>query len=155
LPWLGRLRVSAMLRSCSRIIALSAMVVVALSTAQAAEPATLTLACQGTITDVTQTDAKPESISMGIIVNFTNRTVQGFGFPGLIDYPVKITAWNDVTVAFDGSDSSLGSTSSIRGSIDRVTGDVEAYSMVTNAKTGNIVTSMSYALKCRPAQRMF
>src|SRR5262249_46088086 len=38
---------------------------------------------------------------------FTNRTVQGFGHPGLfgelIDYPVKITAWNDVTVVFKGS----------------------------------------------------
>jgi hypothetical protein len=44
---------------------------------------------------------KPEAISMGIIVNFTARTVQGFGFPG--DDPVKITAWDDVTVAFSGS----------------------------------------------------
>jgi len=39
---------------------------------------------------------------MGIIVNFTNRTVQGFGTPGLIDYPVKIRAWNEVTVVFGG-----------------------------------------------------
>jgi hypothetical protein len=37
----------------------------------------------------------------------------------------------------------------------RVTGDVEATSTVTNAKTGNIVTSMSYTLKCSPTQRMF
>jgi hypothetical protein len=37
---------------------------------------TLTLACQGTTT-VRMEDAKPEPISMGIIVNFTNRTVQG------------------------------------------------------------------------------
>jgi hypothetical protein len=34
-------------------------------------------------------DAKPDPISMGIIVNFTNRTVEGFGQPGLMDYPVK------------------------------------------------------------------
>jgi ABC-type uncharacterized transport system substrate-binding protein len=41
-------------------------------------------------------DAKPpEPVSMGIIVNFTDRTVQGFG-----SYPVKITAWNDVSVEF-------------------------------------------------------
>ena len=43
-------------------------------------------------------DAKPEPVSMGIIVNFTDRTVQGFG-----SYPVKITAWNDVSVEFSGS----------------------------------------------------
>jgi hypothetical protein len=41
---------------------------------------------------------------MGIIVNFTNKTVQGFGAPGVLDYPVKITASNDVTVAFLATD---------------------------------------------------
>ena len=46
-------------------------------TAQAAEPATLTLACAGT---ATTGNAKPEPISMGIIVNFTAGTVQGLDF---------------------------------------------------------------------------
>jgi hypothetical protein len=127
------------------------IVVAGLSRAQAADTV-LTLACQGTTTSGVE-DAKPEPVSMGLIVNFTNRTVQGFGSPGVIDYPVKITAWNEVTVAFLGSEDKY--RSSIRGSIDRVTGDVEATSMVTDAKTGNIVASTSYALKCRPAQRMF
>jgi hypothetical protein len=48
-------------------------------------------------------DAKPEPISMGIIVNFVARTVQGFGSPSFMDYPVKITGINDVTVEFGGS----------------------------------------------------
>src|SRR5262245_10367211 len=144
---------SAMLRLCPRIIALAVMLV-GLPTAQAADT-TLTLACKGTTTSGLE-DAKPEPISMGIIVNFTNRTVQGFGIPGFMDYPVKITAWNDVTVVFSGSSDVLKvSTSSITGSIDRVTGDVEATSMVTDTKTHKIVTSTGYALKCRPAQRMF
>jgi hypothetical protein len=116
-------------------------------TAQAAD-STLTLACQGTTTSGLE-DAKPEPVSMGIIVNFTNRTVQGFGYPGLMDYPVKITAWNDVTVAFGGS----AGVNSITGNIDRVTGDVEAITRATNA--GSIVTLMNYSLKCRPTQRMF
>jgi hypothetical protein len=150
--WLETGWVSPMLRTCSRIIALTAMLV-ALATAQAADTI-LTLACRGTTTSGLE-DAKPEPVSMGIIVNFTNRTVQGFGFPGLLDYPVKITAWNDVTIAFNGSDSSLGSTSSIVGSIDRVTGDVEATSSLANKKTGRFEPTMSYALKCRPTQRMF
>ena len=56
--------------------------------AQAAEPTgTLTLACEGTTTDTVGPDAKPEPISMGVVVNFTTRTVQGFG-SGLLDYPV-------------------------------------------------------------------
>jgi hypothetical protein len=60
------------------------------------------------------------------VVNFTNRTIQGFGYPGfsgLFDFPVKITGTNEVTVAFHGSNQTGGS---ITGSIDRVTGDVEA-----------------------------
>ena len=67
-----------MLRHCSCVIALAVMLV-GLPTAQAADT-TLTLACQGTATDITQpVDGKPEPVSMGIIINFTNRTVQGFG----------------------------------------------------------------------------
>jgi hypothetical protein len=65
--------VSQMLRVCSRIIALTA-VFVGQTMAHAAD-ATLTLACQGTTTSGVE-DAKPERVSMGIIVNFTNRTVQ-------------------------------------------------------------------------------
>lgn len=132
-----------MLRTCSRIIALTATVAATLSmTAQAADT-TLTLACQGTTT-VRMEDAKPEPISMGIIVNFTNRTVQGgFGYPSVLyDFPVKITSMNEATVVFHGSNQS-----SITGSIDRVTGDVEADTEGP--------TSIHYALKCRPTQRMF
>jgi hypothetical protein len=78
-----------MLRACSCGIAVIAMV--GSPTAQAAD-SILTLACQGTTTS--GSEEKPQPISMGIIVNFTKRTVQGFGHPGWIDYPVQITAWN-------------------------------------------------------------
>ena len=92
--------------------------------AQAAETGTLTLACKGA---TALGDANPNPVSMGLIVNFTTGTVQGFGNPGLLDYPVKITGINDVTVAFGGSERQPTSdVSSITGSIDRVTGDVEA-----------------------------
>jgi hypothetical protein len=74
------------------------------ATAARAQPATtLTLACKGTMTEP-RIDEKPEAISMGLIVNFADRTVQGFGrflAPGL-DIPVKITAANDTTIAFEG-----------------------------------------------------
>ena len=142
-----------MLRACSCVIALIALVTCSSRTAQAADT-TLTLACQGTTIITALQDAKPEPVSMGIIVNFTKSTVHGFGYPGLSDHPVKITAFNEVTVAFGGSEANLGVTSSISGSIDRVTGDVEATSMMTNTKK-EVLFSMSYALKCRPAQRMF
>jgi len=142
---------SGMLRRCSCIA--FAVMLVGLSTAQAADT-TLTLACQGTTLGGTE-DAKPEPVSMGIIINFTKMTVQGFGDPGLLDYPVKISGINDVTVSFGGSHESGPTLASIIGSLDRVTGDLNATSMVTNTKTSKIGASTSYVLKCRPTQRMF
>jgi hypothetical protein len=48
--------------------------------AQAQTPNTLTLGCRGTLRE---SDSKPELVSMGIIINFTTRTVQGFGGEGI------------------------------------------------------------------------
>jgi len=66
------------------------LALVALSTAQAAEPTgTLTLACEGT----TKLGEKTDPISMGIIVDFADRTVHGFGYPGFsgrFDFPVNV-----------------------------------------------------------------
>ena len=49
------------------------------SSAQAAD--TLMLACKGTSIDLTKGDAKPEATYMGIIVNFTTRTVDLSSWP--------------------------------------------------------------------------
>src|SRR5215813_9959096 len=65
-----------------------------------AQPNMLTLACKGTTTEILASPLASDPISMGIIVNFTTRTVQGFGSPGWDDFPVKITAANDVTIVF-------------------------------------------------------
>ena len=49
---------------------------------------TLTLACEGT----TKLGEKTDPISMGIIVDFADRTVQGFGYPGFsgrFDFPLQ------------------------------------------------------------------
>ena len=110
---------------------------------------TLTLACQGTTTVTTMEGAKPEPVSMGLIVNFTNNTVHGFGHPGWSDPPVKITVVTEVLVAFGGSESSLGSKGSISGSADRITGDVEATYMLTtdreNKWENKVLFSKNYA----------
>jgi hypothetical protein len=131
------------LRTSSCVIALIAIVTCSPLTVQAADT-TLTLACQGTTTLGT----KSEPISMGIIVDFANHTVHGFGYPGFsgrFDFPVKITGMNEVTIAFHGSNQ----TESVTGSIDRVTGDVEARTQTSPDMI------LLYALKCRPTQRMF
>jgi hypothetical protein len=123
-------------------------------TAQAAET-TLTLACQGTATFITVNDAmpKPEPLSMGIIVNFAARTVTGF-VEG--DFPVTITAFDDLHISFSGSRGN-GNYSTIEGSMDRVTGDVEAgwttWELTRDLKYN--LRQQQLSLKCRPAHRVF
>jgi len=123
------------------------------ATAQA-QPATLRLACQGTTTDSSEPDAKKYPVSMGIVVNFTDHTVQGFYLPELLEIPVKITAANKV-VAFGGQRKSPSTLTSIHGSVDRVTGDLEATLAVSEPKTSKNYSTTIYALKCRPTQSLF
>ena len=140
-----------MLRTCSRIIALTAMVAVPSMTARPTD-ATLTLACKGTVTTKVMSgrfaDYEPDPFSMGLIVNFTARTVQGTARwgPYLFDDQLQITDWNEETVVFGGLSRFLGMK--ISGSMDRVTGDV---GMVATAEG----EAFDYSLKCRPAQRLF
>jgi hypothetical protein len=132
----------------------SVLVALGLLVAQAAEPTgTLTLACEGTRTSTLGPDAKPEPISTRVIVNFTTRTVHGFG-SGLLGYPVEITGVNEVTIAFGGASkpNNVGQHSIISGAVDLATGELGATSAVWGT-TGAVSTN--YSLKCKPTQRMF
>lgn len=124
------------------------------TTGAQAQPNMLTLACKGTTTLTSVPDAKPEPVSMGLIVNWTTRTVQGFSSPDW-DIPANVKAVNDVIIAFGGQQEIFGGLSIFMGTIDRVTGDVDATSTVYEQKTYKVVTQTTWALKCRPAQRMF
>jgi hypothetical protein len=63
-------------------------------TAQAADE-TLTLACQGTATDITlPVDGKPEPVSMGIIINFTARTVRAGTFRSRLLRSTKLGSYS-------------------------------------------------------------
>jgi hypothetical protein len=140
------------LRTSSCLIALNALVAALSMTVQAADE-TLTLACKGT---VQRNAMKSEPVSMGIIVNFTARTITGFTLP-TEKLPLTMLNFNDTTVQFSGSDSS--SSLIIDGIIDRVTGDLEATAIrqpqpsITETKAATTIER--YSLKCRPAQRMF
>jgi hypothetical protein len=138
------------LRTSSCVIALAAMVAALPMTVQAADE-TLTLACKGT---VQRNAMKSEPVSMGIIVNFTARTITGFTLP-TEKLPLTMLNFNDTTVQFSGSDST--SSLIIDGIIDRVTGDLEATSIrqPSITETAAATTIERYSLKCRPAQRMF
>jgi hypothetical protein len=91
---------------------------------------------------------------MGIIANLTAQTIIGLGGPG-DNTPVTITGFDDLHISFSGG---AGNWWTIQGSIDRVTGDMEAFSTnrdVRDPTTRNVLFSQLLALKCRPAQRMF
>jgi hypothetical protein len=101
----------------------------------------LALACKGTVDDKINLDARPQPISMGIIVNFTARTVTGFTGA---NFPVAITRIDDVRISFRGLNFNPASFAAVYGSIDRVTGAVEA--TTDGLPTLNSLTR--YSLKC-------
>jgi hypothetical protein len=117
-----------------------------------AEPAgTLTLACQGesTRTIISGGASTQEPVSLGIIVSFKEETVGWVHSYGTVEgfhgIRAQILLLDETQVQFGGDDNDLGS---IRGHIDRVTGD-------TNASYRSKTRSMKYSLKCKPTQRMF
>jgi hypothetical protein len=125
---------------------LTLLLLAGLSTVQAAEPTgTLTLACEGTEQhrkERLEPYGEPDAISMGIIINFANRTVEFAQFK----YPtMQITDVTETTIFFYGSDSSV----LLFGTIDRILGTVEA------EYRGPLMAASSFSLKCKPTQRMF
>ena len=86
---------------------------------------------------------------MDIIVNFTNRTVNGFGDDWLL--PIPIHEVTETFVTFEDNQTGLFEAS-ILGIIEFVTGELEAV-MKLSGKTGKL--DNFYILKCKPTQRMF
>ena len=122
-----------------------------------APPSMLKLTCDGTATDSLDPGAKDGLALMGIIVNFTDSTVQGFGYPyGSFNHPVMI---NDCRrrgsrVLRRARGGSI-ITRKYHGSIDPVTGDVEATLSLIDQKTSKATRQITYTLQCKPTQRVF
>src|SRR5262249_20702871 len=118
------------------------------------------LACEGTVIaegDEAKENAKPEPVSKGIIVDFKNRIVRGFGsnaYDPSGDYPVRIIGMNETTVTFSGFRAKGSVEHRTDGTMDRVTGAVDV-SESSTTESGKVIWSFAYLLKCRPAQRMF
>jgi hypothetical protein len=138
-----------------KAILLSAALWFASGQVQAQQAGLTSLACKGTKTTSlfypTEKEEK-EPISMGIIVDLNAGTVQGFSF----NYPVMIEHADDAK-----NPGSLATLSSGQphptslGTIDRVTGEVEAWAEGHILKTGTVLTATTYALQCKPTQRVF
>jgi hypothetical protein len=136
------------------------LVLLTISTAQAAEPrgtlpepkGTLTLACKGTKSETTPriADEDQSSVSVDIIIDFGARTVAGFPLPPIcnLDQPV-IKDITGTTIFFTGCNpSDLTVSYSFLGTFDRRTGAVEA----DFKSTGDVTWTRSFSLKCKPTR---
>jgi hypothetical protein len=133
-----------MLRTCSCVIALNAMVAF-LSTTVLAADTTLTLACKGhgdSEDFLARRGYVSEVINIGIIVDFQKKTIVGLE-PTV---PLTIDGLTETTISFAGAEAEW----SMSGTLDRVTGSLVAASVRSNP---NLI--FLFDLQCRPTQRMF
>jgi len=88
------------------------------------------------------------------MIDFTTKTVAGFErvFPNFNAAPVKIVALDETTIGFSGTD---GIGGAVFGTIDRITGGMEAATEQWIQETNKLQWSTVYSLKCKPTQRMF
>jgi hypothetical protein len=122
----------------------------AASAAYAAEKGRLTLVCNGTYEANSYggpygpSIGEPQPVtSLGVVVNFSEHEVEAVKFGGHIE---------DI----DGASISFknpGDDFPMSGSIDRVTGALEAFKQIALSSGEKI--NYSYHLHCKPAKRMF
>ena len=118
-----------------------------IATAQAAEPETVTLACEGTGADMMQVDTTRYLKSMGIVINLTTGAVNIPSVNGL-SLEIIRDASDELTIIFSGLNTSSGKA--LRGHLNRVTGEMMATDSRRDWKTGQILSAMGYAMKCKP-----
>ena len=109
---------------------------------------TLTLSCDGTLTNAmsTDNDTKTESFTKtGLLVNLAEGTVLGFGTPA------RIKRTDAVRVQFAGE---VGGASA-SGTIDRITGSVLASTYSYNANLKKTISSNNWDMHCKPTKRVF
>jgi hypothetical protein len=118
-----------------------------IATAQAAEPETVTLACEGTGADMMQADTTRYPKSMGIVINLTTGAVSIPSVNGLSMEIIR-DASDELTIIFSGLNISSGQA--FTGHVNRVTGDMMATDTRREWKTGKILSATDYAMKCKP-----
>jgi hypothetical protein len=82
---------------------------------------------------------------MGLLVNLREGTVLGFG------HPTRIKGSDAASVEFEGQNG----TWSGQGAIDRITGSVQATTMMMDRNNSKLIFSFSWDLRCVPVKRVF
>jgi hypothetical protein len=123
--------------------------------------ASLTLGCSGTATstdvpkNTVASDPKKEGIvDLSVVVDFDKRTVAGlWSEMNGIHTPFPITAIDANSVTFKGSTKIAGSIMSMDGTVDRITGHVDATETVLFPNGG--LSMVTYDLRCKPTKPLF
>ena len=140
------------MRTATICAALTALLATGSVRAQAVEPTTLQLRCDGTM----ERGKGDIPIHTGIIVDFTARKVFTMFYGELGQgAPPEITGLNDVKIYFSGTrryGNDWGMT--IDGEIDRVTGDAKVVEKSGKSRENPILTE-TYSLKCSPTNYGF
>jgi hypothetical protein len=136
-----------MVRALSLLIGL--VIVLSFTIQEAcADPETLTLSCDGKLTNTmsSDNDTKTETVTkMGLLVNLAEGTVMGFGTPA------RIEKTDTVSVNFVGDSGG----SSVQGTVDRITGGVIASTQLYSASAKKLISSYNWDLHCKPTKRVF
>jgi len=112
--------------------------------AQAAEPAMLDLSCDGTKKEESGTAGPIRKMRLSL--NFTEKTISGFGLVAQID------SLTDATITFSVHAPRDGGTTSVIGYVNRVTGAVWATSV--READNEIIGTETYDLSCKITDRL-
>ena len=109
-----------------------------------AKAAVLTLSCDGIATDV-KTKEKDQVTKLGVIVDLDNRVVTGLAITlDIINIDANLVSFGR-SVAWR----------SISGTIDRITGALQALDNWIDSKTNRIIMSSDLDLICKPTKPLF
>lgn len=138
----------------TRVVTLAMALSLASTVFGRAETNLLVFACDGQITSTMITNAKPETANnIGVVVDPNNRTVSFNG------YTVPIDRVDATTVSFAGDTFSVyrgfKSPMSVSGTIDRITGAMQATTMLLGITDKKVISSENWDLLCKPRNRMF
>jgi len=136
----------------NRIIVALLQLLPVMATGEGQSTLPLTLGCSGTALNG---HANTKITDLSIVIDFDRQTVSGFFWVDLNGFhrPIPITTIDAISIDFYGINKSDLVISSITGSIDRITGTVQA-SGTTLLQNGNRSVAF-YNLQCKPTKRLF
>jgi hypothetical protein len=116
-------------------------------TANAQSAQVITLACNGTAETIGGTlsgESVEQPFAIGLVINLTDRTIVG------LDDGVRIDQADATFISFSGK----GSSVSVTGGIDRITGIMMMVRTISDTPT-TLGPTYVYHLHCKPKDRLF